>query len=295
MSAMGGTLCDWVISSDKRDHEVESLSDNAHSRHWKPIQLAIAKGEDIRSKRDLKQAFNELDVLGRTALHYAAARPDSGNIIEQCLTYGVNINQKDILGLTALQYAVISDDKCEGNVRLMLPSGADKEQSGRDGMTALHYAARRGSALMAQILLGAGANVHAQDNGRRTPLHWAATAGAPDVISVLIKQGANPGIRDRHGRFPLHWVCTLNPPDGLSIDNCDSCVNQLLKADDKSPKKTATERDFDSLTALHLAAFSGNISIVKILLEHRVKLNDKESTRSLMSINIRRVRSSNVE
>ena len=284
MSEMVGSLGGWVIASDKgrlrRDHGVKSLSDNAHSRHWKAIQLAIAKGEDIQSERGLKQAFNEVDVLGRTALHYAAARPVSRNIIEQCLTYGVSINQKDILGLTALQYAVISGNKCEGNVKLLLLSGADKEQSGRDGMTALHYAARRGSELMTQILLEAGANIHAQDNGRRTPLHWAAAACAPEVISALIKQGANPDIRDRHGRFPLYLVCTLNPRDDLSASNCESCINQLVKADDKSPQKIAREGGFGNLTALHLAAFNGNISIVKILLEHRVKLNDKKATKS---------------
>ena len=56
MSAMGGSLGDWVIASDERDHGVKSLSDNAHSRYWKPIQLAITKGEDIQSERGLKQA-----------------------------------------------------------------------------------------------------------------------------------------------------------------------------------------------------------------------------------------------
>ena len=49
------------------------------------------------------------------------------------------------------------------------------------GLTALHYAAIRGSASMLLALLGAGAERHARDRAFRTPLDWARRRLALDA------------------------------------------------------------------------------------------------------------------
>ena len=55
-----------------------------------------------------------------------------------------------------------------------------------DGMTALHWAAERGDAELAQLLIYAGANVSAVTRiGLYTPLHLAAKSGNAAVASVL--------------------------------------------------------------------------------------------------------------
>ncbi len=77
------------------------------------------------------------------------------------------------------------------------------------GLTALHFAARQGSARAVKALLDGGANVNAPSPGdRATPLVIAIVNGHLDVASALIERGANPnGVTDA-GVSPLY--ATLN-------------------------------------------------------------------------------------
>jgi uncharacterized protein len=63
--------------------------------------------------------------------------------------------------------------------------------NGRDksGRTALHIAAMRGHAEVAEVLLAKGATVEVHDADGWTPLHWAMASGAHDVTEVLRKHG----------------------------------------------------------------------------------------------------------
>jgi len=77
-------------------------------------------------------------------------------------------------------------------VRAMLKAGADVNASQGDGMTALHWAATRGQADIATMLLYAGANHGATTRlGGYTPLHLAARAGSAPIVDALVTAGAN--------------------------------------------------------------------------------------------------------
>jgi ankyrin repeat protein len=93
-------------------------------------------------------------------------------------------------------------------VRALLHEGADVNAAQGDGMTALHWAAERGNASLAEILVNAGAHVHVVTRvGDYTPLHLAAKSGAGDVIDVLVKAGAEVGARtSTGGASPLHFA-----------------------------------------------------------------------------------------
>ena len=59
-------------------------------------------------------------------------------------------------------------------------------------MTALHWAAMKGDAELAQMLIYAGANVKATTRlGAYTPLYLASQNGNATVIQELIKAGAD--------------------------------------------------------------------------------------------------------
>ncbi|MFO0071616.1 MAG: ankyrin repeat domain-containing protein, partial [Gemmatimonas sp.] len=74
-----------------------------------------------------------------------------------------------------------------------------------DGMTALHWAAERGDAAMAHLLLKAGAKVTpVTRNGAYTPLHVAARAGSGAVVQALLAAGADPTIMTATGATALH-------------------------------------------------------------------------------------------
>jgi len=91
--------------------------------------------------------------------------------------------------------APVADAAMKGDtdaVRTLIKDGADVNAAQGDGMTALHWAARRGDAAMTQMLLFAGANVKASTRlGGYTPLLMAAEQGHAEVIAALLTGGAD--------------------------------------------------------------------------------------------------------
>ncbi len=78
-------------------------------------------------------------------------------------------------------------------VRALLKGGGDVNAAQGDGMTALHWAALKDDADLAQMLVYAGANVKATTRlGGYTPLILAAREGHADVIATLLAAGADP-------------------------------------------------------------------------------------------------------
>src|SRR5438552_11001203 len=68
-------------------------------------------------------------------------------------------------------------------LRDLLKQGGDVNAPQGDGMTALHWAAERGDAAMAEMLAYAGANVAAVTRiGQYTPLHLASKSGSAAVV-----------------------------------------------------------------------------------------------------------------
>ncbi len=89
-------------------------------------------------------------------------------------------------------------------VRTMLKDGVDVNAAQGDGTTALHWAAMKGDAEMAQMLLFAGANHRAITRlGGYTPLFLAARGGHANVVATLLAGGADVDQRATSGATPL--------------------------------------------------------------------------------------------
>ena len=97
----------------------------------------------------------------------------------------------------------VADAAMQGNrdaVRTLLKQGADVNAAQGDGMTALHWAAQKGDAELAQRCCShAGANVRATTRiGGYTPLHpGGRRTAARAVIEALLKAGADAERADR--------------------------------------------------------------------------------------------------
>src|SRR5215207_169620 len=77
-------------------------------------------------------------------------------------------------------------------LRALLKQGSDVNAVQGDGVTALHWAATKGDAEMAHMLVVAGANLSAATRfGGYTPLHVAAERGYAEVVQTLVKGGAD--------------------------------------------------------------------------------------------------------
>ena len=95
-------------------------------------------------------------------------------------------------------------------VKQLLKDGADIGVPQGDGMTALHWAAERGDAELAQMLIVAGANVSAVTRiGLYTPLHLAAKSGSAAVAKAIIDAGADVNAKsDPSGATPMHLAAS---------------------------------------------------------------------------------------
>jgi ankyrin repeat protein len=131
------------------------------------------------------------------------------------------------------------------------------------GKTALHLAAERGDARIAEELLSAGADPNALSTGTwlitsEAPLHIGARRGHLEICRVLLAGGAKPDLRqldrgnDAPGRFPLQLAIEKPFMDVVLL---------LLQSKDKATKITAS-------AALYEATESGRESLVRLLIEH---------------------------
>ena len=70
-------------------------------------------------------------------------------------------------------------------------------------MTALHYAAWKGTTEMVDLLLKNGADLNCKDNEDWTALHLAAGYGTTEMVDLLVKNGADLNCKKNDGSTPL--------------------------------------------------------------------------------------------
>ena len=106
-----------------------------------------------------------------------------------------------------------------GAVRALLKQGTDVNVPQSDGMTALHWAATRGVADLAEMLIYAGAHVDAGTRiGSYTPLHLASEAANVAVVATLLGAGADANARTTAGgASPLHLAAATGSVETIEL------------------------------------------------------------------------------
>ncbi len=101
-------------------------------------------------------------------------------------------------------------------MKTLLKQAADVNAAQGDGMTALHWAAMKNDAELAQTLLYAGANVRATTRiGNYTPLLLAAKNGNAAVMEPLIANGADVNAATANGTTPLMFAAASGNTDAV--------------------------------------------------------------------------------
>jgi ankyrin repeat protein len=90
------------------------------------------------------------------------------------------------------------------------------------GSTPLHFAAHRGLAEIAALLVDAGADVNAAERvSDATPLHWAAEGGHPGIVRMLLARGGRASLEARDAWFdltPLGWATVVDWSPQFRVD-----------------------------------------------------------------------------
>src|SRR5688572_14341611 len=166
------------------------------------------------------------------------------------------------------QSASIADAAMNGDretVRALLKKGLDVNEAQGDGTTALHWAAIKGDAELAQMLIFAGANHRATTRlGAYTPLYLAARGGHAAVGAALLAAGADPKTLTSNGTTPLMIAAAAGDPRTLT---------ELVENGSDINAKDAAKGE----TPLMFAAAFNRVEAVKLLLargaDHKVTTN----------------------
>ncbi|MFN8644079.1 MAG: ankyrin repeat domain-containing protein, partial [Candidatus Binatia bacterium] len=159
--------------------------------------------------------------------------------------------------LGAQSQAPVADAAMNGDraaVKTLLQQGGDVNAAQGDGMTALHWAAMKNDADLAQMLIYAGANVKATTRlGGNTALVIAARNGNAAVVQTLLKGGADAKTATTTGTTPLMLASASGNVDA---------VKALLAAGAEVEAKESSMQQ----TALMFAAANTRVDVMKALI-----------------------------
>ena len=172
----------------------------------------------------------------------------------------------------------------EGRAPSDFDPGSAPSSYANGGFRPLHFAAREGGIGAAEALLDAGAGIDAVAADGKTPLNLAIYNGHYDLASLLIEAGAEVNRGDAEGFTPLFWAVDRRNmewnPGFPWVQTADPMplIRQLLEAGaeadvyvDNTP---VSRRNFGGsprisfATPLMRAAYSGDVDLVRLLLDH---------------------------
>ena len=174
-----------------------------------PLYFAVQQGCVGVVKVLLEEArglnVNLGTLKGSTAL-CIAAQLGREEVVKLLLEVSnININASKFDGTTPLIGAVVN--KFPGIIELLIIRGANVNIPFGDGTPALSMVAELDNVEMARILLRTpDIQINRAGKDQLTALAIASRKGHKEIVELLLKKGAEPNIRDKHGTTPLHYA-----------------------------------------------------------------------------------------
>ena len=261
------------------------------------VKLLIERGANVNAKET---------VRGQTALMWAVLE-NHPHVARLLIEKGADLNA---------QTAVVIPDGTTGE-----PGGATSGNIGANGpgfyraravptpsgaMSPLLFAAREGNQEMTRLLLDAKADINLTSANGSTPLVVAITNNHITLAMSLLARGADPNLADHFWkRTPLYAAIEMRnmdftrespPPAADATDPMDLIKALLAKGADANARVNTTPVrgfmqgsanwvNFDGQTAFIRAALAGDITLMRLLLQHGADPNIKtnEGSTALMA------------
>jgi ankyrin repeat protein len=270
------------------DPNIRCEGDNAYplhfaceKNHFPIIRLLIEHGADPIGEGD----YHELDVIG-WATAWVYIQPNK-QIVDYLLAHGARHNI----------YSAVAMGETSEIRRLVAQSPADLER--RMELTnrrcrPLHLAVAKKQPASLTTLLDLGANTESLDEARLSALDQAALHGETSLAQILLDRGAKIRLPAAIAlqRTPDIEKLLRRDPDALrpggrwanliiraSERSPGSVIDALLQAgasvDVRDDPKTAVDSTY-GYTALHAAAFHGNLGAASVLLKHGANVRIRE-------------------
>ena len=169
-----------------------------------------------------------------------------------------NANAFDVVVLA------INNDAPNATIKFLLEqSGNPVNKSTHDNRIYLHWAAYKGNVEIVEHLITKGSDINAEDSHATTPITFAAMNGQsnPALYEAFFKGGLDPKKKYKDGENLL----LLAVPFDKDLTLTDFFVTKGLSLKDV---------DNNGNTAFNYAARTGNVALLKKLLERKVKYTD---------------------
>ena len=147
------------------------------------IKYLLKKGADPLLKLDI-MPFNIVQLI------MFPIEPESRiDIMEACLSNGVDVNVKTSEGMTLLMMAVCMNTPVF--LDFLLLKGADPSLRDNSGNTVLHYAAVLGDITVIEKCLSLGLDIESKNHEGKTPIMLAASSVKTEAVKFLLQKSLN--------------------------------------------------------------------------------------------------------
>ncbi|GJQ87249.1 hypothetical protein Trydic_g20277 [Trypoxylus dichotomus] len=234
------------------DHNADVNFMNKYDRT--PLYWAIENESEEIIEMLLRDGahINVVDIYGWTPLTYAIRRNKSS--IQTLLNYKADVNSKDELNRSPLYWAIEKRDVAL--IELLLSSGADTNVVDIYGWTPITYAIKRNKDTIDMLL---NDEIDINSTSKLDPTDLDEGSKVLKIIELLLKNGAHGNCMD------LYDVATINTETTERIMNV---APVFLNYNDD----TNFIRDY-IMTPLYMAVETGNLEIVKMLVEKNGYVN----------------------
>ncbi|CAI0417664.1 unnamed protein product [Linum tenue] len=202
-----------------------------------------------------KQSFKEIIEIfihdARTILNNLLEGKDPvvrKNILESDVTLDIIKSESELV--TRLNTVAFDGDLYR--LKRLVAGGLDPKKTDYDGRSPLHVAASKGFKDMTLFLIEQGLDINTSDKFGNTPLLEAIKNGHEEVASLLLKAGASLNTMEDAGDF----LCKIVARREVDI------LKRVLEGGINYNAK-----NYDSRTALHVAASEGLYEMASLLVE----------------------------
>lgn len=234
------------------------------------LHLAAEKGrlEVCQHLLELRADICALDNKGQTPLHYAAQN-DHSQVVTLFLNHKPDVMmQQNAEGSTCVHIAAM-----KGSVSVIKellkfnPSGITTARNKRKFATPLLLAASGGHKIVVEVLIAHGASASDEDADGMTVLHLAAKFGHVDVLEVLRGKVPWSMASVKTGLSALHVAAQYGQIEVVRemLLKVSGTIKSESPAMMDNAEKAGSKPDY-CFTPLHLAAQSGHVGVVRILL-----------------------------